>query len=390
MASADGADQWQRREPTVSVQRALASQTRADIHARVREADEPWTVRDVADAFDLHPNVARSHLEMLVDAGLLAVGRRKRPGGGRPAKVYRAAGEAPTAPTQGAVPGARLQVALLAALADAPEDGEPRPADARARAVAVAEGRRLAEEYLASQGEAAPGGGPGRGPERGPGRGPGRGHGEAARVGARDEASRVGTLNEASPAGAGAPTRTRQRAPRLDEVADAALAALGPHAPGARVVGSGDEHIDVAGASTAFDLVREARPDLADALERGLLEGAFAGAGVGVVVTDAGTDEVDAPVRRVRAARGGVSGPSVARRIDARALAREAGVVRAMREITPLEPGEVLEVIAAGPGSPAAFARWADRAAHELLAVERVTDDRGRPGIRLLIRKGAR
>lgn len=347
MTSTDVADQWQRREPTVSVQRALASQTRADIHARVRDAGEPWTVRDVADAFDLHPNVARSHLELLADAGLLDVGRRKRPGGGRPAKVYRAAGDEPAPTTGGSPPGARLQVALLTALADAPADGEPRPADARARAIAVAEGRRMAEEYLAGH--------------------TGPGHRDAA------------GSNAAGPA-----------SPDLEEAARTALAALGPHAPGARVVGAGHEHVDVAGASTAFDLVREARPELADALERGLLEGAFAGAGAGVVVTDAGEEHGGDPVRRVRTARGGATGPVVARRVDARALAREAGVVRAMREITPLEPGDVLEVIAGGPGAPAAFARWADRAAHELLAVERVTDERGRPGIRLLIRKGTR
>jgi TusA-related sulfurtransferase len=75
--------------------------------------------------------------------------------------------------------------------------------------------------------------------------------------------------------------------------------------------------------------------------------------------------------------------------VDARGLARETGVVRAMRVVTGLAPGEVLEVLAAGPGAPAAFARWADRAGHVLLGVERATDAAGRPGIRLLIRKGS-
>ena len=47
------------------------------------------------------------------------------------------------------------------------------------------------------------------------------------------------------------------------------------------------------------------------------------------------------------------------------------------------------KVLAEGPGSPAAFARWADRAGHVLLGVERAADAAGRPAIRLLIRKGA-
>jgi TusA-related sulfurtransferase len=78
-----------------------------------------------------------------------------------------------------------------------------------------------------------------------------------------------------------------------------------------------------------------------------------------------------------------------ASRMDARGLQREAGVVKAMRAVTTLRPGEVLEVLAEGPGSPAAFARWVDRAGHELLGVERAVDETGRPGIRLLIRKGS-
>jgi TusA-related sulfurtransferase len=59
-----------------------------------------------------------------------------------------------------------------------------------------------------------------------------------------------------------------------------------------------------------------------------------------------------------------------------------------MRAVTGLRTGDVLEVLAEGPGSPAAFARWADRAGHVLLGVERATDLAGRPAIRLLIRKG--
>src|SRR5687767_2042926 len=72
----------------VSVARALGSPTRAGIYQHLQQAGEGLTVRDIAAAFDLHPNVARTHHELLADAGLVVVGRRKHPGGGRPAKVY--------------------------------------------------------------------------------------------------------------------------------------------------------------------------------------------------------------------------------------------------------------------------------------------------------------
>jgi predicted ArsR family transcriptional regulator len=53
----------------------------------------PVTVDDVAAARGVHRNVARSRLERLVDAGLLATGYERRsgrsgPGAGRPAKTY--------------------------------------------------------------------------------------------------------------------------------------------------------------------------------------------------------------------------------------------------------------------------------------------------------------
>jgi predicted ArsR family transcriptional regulator len=106
--------------PGVSVSQALGSSTRADIYEHLR-SDGPGTVRDVAAVFDLHPNVARTHLELLADAGLVSVGRRKHPGGGRPAKVYTARDEpvapAPPAPAQ-VDPAVPLLIRLLVALAE--------------------------------------------------------------------------------------------------------------------------------------------------------------------------------------------------------------------------------------------------------------------------------
>lgn len=69
---------------------ALADPTRHGIYnAIVEAAGEPRTVAEIADRFSLHPNVARMHLQKLVDVGLVQSGVRKSVKGGRPARVYR-------------------------------------------------------------------------------------------------------------------------------------------------------------------------------------------------------------------------------------------------------------------------------------------------------------
>ncbi len=45
------------------------------------------TVKEIADSFQIHPNVARAHLDLMVEAGFLATETRRRTKG-RPAKVY--------------------------------------------------------------------------------------------------------------------------------------------------------------------------------------------------------------------------------------------------------------------------------------------------------------
>ena len=47
----------------------------------------PKTVKEIADHFEIHPNVARAHLALMVDAGFLAT-ETQRGHKGRPAKVY--------------------------------------------------------------------------------------------------------------------------------------------------------------------------------------------------------------------------------------------------------------------------------------------------------------
>lgn len=335
----------------VTVARALGSETRAAIFTRLRETGDAHTVRDVAAAFDLHPNVARTHLQTLAEAGLVTVGRRKHPGGGRPARVYTvaddapdpvavAAGEAPQWSRPGLDADPVLLVRLLAGLLDAPgtdPSGQVvlgrAPLVARAHESAAAEGRRLTSELV------------------------GR----------------------------------RPRPPSLVQAAHDAVRALAPWAPTARIVRNGDDWVDVAGSRGLVSLLVGVRPELAEALERGLLTGLLAGAGATVTLSETpGGTAADGMVWRIRAtgtpsARAGVE-PTAA--VDVRGEHREAGVVAAMRAVTRMDRGAVLEVLAEGPGSPAAFARWADRAGHQLLGVERAVDATGRPAIRLLIRKG--
>ncbi|MDJ0954238.1 MAG: helix-turn-helix domain-containing protein [Acidimicrobiia bacterium] len=71
----------------------LGDATRRGIYITVRESVEPVTAAQIAGLFDIHTNVARHHLDRLVDDGYLQVTRRHRterrgPGAGRPAKHY--------------------------------------------------------------------------------------------------------------------------------------------------------------------------------------------------------------------------------------------------------------------------------------------------------------
>jgi len=77
-------------ESDSKVAKALAAPTRAHILELIR-AEGPLTAKEVAGRSSLHPNVARGHLDVLVDAGLATVKWRRLPGGGRPAKLYETA-----------------------------------------------------------------------------------------------------------------------------------------------------------------------------------------------------------------------------------------------------------------------------------------------------------
>jgi predicted ArsR family transcriptional regulator len=71
-----------------AVAAAFGDPTRRDIFLHVRTTPGV-TAREVASTFSLHPNVARHHLQRLVDGGYLRVETgRTAPGAGRPSKRY--------------------------------------------------------------------------------------------------------------------------------------------------------------------------------------------------------------------------------------------------------------------------------------------------------------
>jgi len=72
---------------------SLGDATRRGIYIAVRESPDATTAAMVARLFEIHPNVARHHLDRLVADGYLQVtrrraGERRGPGAGRPAKHY--------------------------------------------------------------------------------------------------------------------------------------------------------------------------------------------------------------------------------------------------------------------------------------------------------------
>ncbi|MPZ52467.1 MAG: helix-turn-helix domain-containing protein [Acidimicrobiia bacterium] len=72
---------------------ALGDPTRRAIYIAVRQAPIAVTTSSIAEVFDLHPNVARHHLDRLANEGYLEVSQRQAVGSegrsvGRPAKHY--------------------------------------------------------------------------------------------------------------------------------------------------------------------------------------------------------------------------------------------------------------------------------------------------------------
>lgn len=68
---------------------AFGDPTRRDIYLYAHEVPEGITAASTAARFDLHPNVARHHLDKLAGGGYLGVSRSTGGGAGRPSKIYR-------------------------------------------------------------------------------------------------------------------------------------------------------------------------------------------------------------------------------------------------------------------------------------------------------------
>ncbi len=75
----------------VAVTSAFGDPTRRDIYLFVRAAPQGVKAAEVADHFDLHPNVARHHLEKLAGGGYVDVELARHESAGRPSKRYRVA-----------------------------------------------------------------------------------------------------------------------------------------------------------------------------------------------------------------------------------------------------------------------------------------------------------
>jgi predicted ArsR family transcriptional regulator len=74
---------------------AFGDPTRREIYLHAHGEEGGVTASEVADRFDLHPNVARHHLDKLAGGGYLEVhvAREARAGAGRPSKRYRPTGK---------------------------------------------------------------------------------------------------------------------------------------------------------------------------------------------------------------------------------------------------------------------------------------------------------
>jgi predicted ArsR family transcriptional regulator len=120
---------------------AFGDPTRREIYLFARESDHGVTASEVADRFDLHPNVARHHLDKLAGGGYVevAVVRSDGGGAGRPSKRYRVSDD--NADLEFPVRHDDLLVTLLGkALALLPRD----QAEAMAEEVGIQYGRAMA------------------------------------------------------------------------------------------------------------------------------------------------------------------------------------------------------------------------------------------------------
>ncbi|MBO1000683.1 helix-turn-helix domain-containing protein [Bacillus sp. SD075] len=76
-------------EQTLKITNVLADPTRYHIYQHIVNNHGDVSVRQIADSFNIHPNVARLHLSKLEDIDMLTSDAQKTGKGGRPSRLYR-------------------------------------------------------------------------------------------------------------------------------------------------------------------------------------------------------------------------------------------------------------------------------------------------------------
>lgn len=76
-------------EQTLKITNVLADPTRYYIYQHIVNNHGDVSVQEIADSFNIHPNVARLHLSKLEDIDMLTSNSRKTGKGGRPSRLYR-------------------------------------------------------------------------------------------------------------------------------------------------------------------------------------------------------------------------------------------------------------------------------------------------------------
>ncbi|RFU65690.1 helix-turn-helix transcriptional regulator [Peribacillus glennii] len=76
-------------EQTLKITNVLSDPTRYHIYQYITKRHQEVTVQDIADSFNIHPNVARLHLSKLEDVNMLISKTKKNGKGGRPSRLYR-------------------------------------------------------------------------------------------------------------------------------------------------------------------------------------------------------------------------------------------------------------------------------------------------------------
>ena len=131
-----------------AITNAFGDPTRRDIYLYAREEVDGVTAAGAADRFDLHPNVARHHLDKLASGGYLEVAVERPEGAtaGRPSKHYRVSD--PGQPLELPVRQDTVLIGLLGrTLALLPAD----QAEAMAEEVGAEVGRSMAESIGANE-----------------------------------------------------------------------------------------------------------------------------------------------------------------------------------------------------------------------------------------------